>query len=125
MMAPSPEIEVKNSAMTMATTARPTERRRPAMPGVDADREHRHQEDDRDLDCKAEPEPQDQQRHEGHERHRIAGGDIDSDPRFERPRAPDHKTKRHADHDRKRVADRKGPQALTQRGRKLARSRER
>ena len=31
MIAPSPEIEVKNSAITMATTARPTARRMPAM----------------------------------------------------------------------------------------------
>src|SRR3954469_6620667 len=31
MMAPRPEIDVKNSAITMATTARPTARRMPAM----------------------------------------------------------------------------------------------
>ena len=31
MMAPSPDIEVKNSAITMATTARPTASLMPAM----------------------------------------------------------------------------------------------
>ena len=95
-----------------------------AEPGVDADREHRHQEHHRDLDREAEPQPQHQERHQRHQRHGVAGGDVDPDRRLDRAEAPGDQPDRDADHDGEAVAQKERPQAVEQRGPQLARARQ-
>src|SRR5262252_9376449 len=154
MIAPNPEIEVKNSAITMATTARghdvgqrrrqddPSQNdgigrnegladldqrlrhRRHAEPRVDADRKYRHQEHHRDLDRKTQAEPQHEQRYQRHQRHGITGGDIDSDRGLDGAEAADDEADRDADDNGKPIAQQERPQAVEQRGPKLSRARE-
>ncbi len=91
-----------------------------AEPGVDADREYGHQEHDRDLDREAEAEPQHEERHQGDQRHRIAGGDVEADRGFHGAEASGHQAQRNAHNDGEPVAEKERLQAVEQRRPQLA-----